>query len=133
MVISTRTPEGDPIRCGVCGREHLVPCGVMLWLPTPTLSTEPIPLALVASKGEVHTTNFANEVTGTAKEIMRVSDTNFGKRLLIRVPLIMKHEPTICGILGIAHRTEIPLDARDGILRLTRSMAAVTTGCRAFA
>lgn len=47
MAISTRTPEGDPLKCGVCGNEHLVltswptgdsvcpTCGSHAWLANP--------------------------------------------------------------------------------------------------
>ncbi len=56
MIISTRTPEGEPLKCGVCGYDHLVlfsspqddtvcpTCGAHAWLvsrkneePFPTL------------------------------------------------------------------------------------------------
>jgi hypothetical protein len=197
MVISTRTPEGEPLKCGVCGREHLVlsswppgdsvcptcgshawlvpreneeqfptpnvlqfvpafvdrlrlsctrvematclvnglfeclsPHGVMLWIPSPTNGTH---FDLVASNGEIHSKEFAIAVAEERQEIMRVKNTNFGDRLLIGVPLQAKNDAAVAGILEVAQRTKTLPDTRDGFLRFVRTMAAVTTGCRAFA
>ena len=47
MTISTRTPEGDPLKCSICGSEHFVltswppgdsvcpSCGAHSWIPKP--------------------------------------------------------------------------------------------------
>ena len=54
MIISTRTPEGEPLKCGVCGHEHLVllssppgdsvcpTCGSHAWLSSHK-NKEPFP------------------------------------------------------------------------------------------
>ena len=52
MIISTRTPEGDPLKCVVCGNEHLVlsshppgdsvcpTCGSHSWIATKKFETK---------------------------------------------------------------------------------------------
>ena len=199
MIISTRTPEGDPLKCVVCGNEHLVlsshppgdsvcptcgshswiatkklekkfptaevlqivptfvdkirlsrskmelathlvdglfqclsPHGVTVWLLSPTVGVESMQFELAASRGEtlLKDIDFASSNDRIANSL--TVNTIVGERLLFRLPLKANNKLTVAGVLEVVLRIEIPLDARDGSLRFVRSMAAITSGCRAF-
>ena len=199
MIISTRTPEGDPLKCVVCGNEHLVlsshplgdsvcptcgshswiatkklekkfptaevlqivptfvdkirlsrskmemsthlvdglfqclsPHGVTVWLLSPSVGVESMQFELAASRGETHSEDivFANSNDGIANSL--TINKILGERLLIRLPLKANNKLTAAGVLEVLQRTEIPLDARDESLKFVRSMAAISSGCRAF-
>ena len=199
MVISSRTPEGEPLKCEVCGHEHLVlsswppgdsvcptcgshswlaakkpeatfpstevlqrvtelvdkvrlsqsrsemathlveglfeclsPHGVMLWLPNPNAANDRMPYALVASKGEIQSDKTAAAVAKQRDDVIQIATTSYGKRLLIGVPLEIRDEVSVAGILEVSQRPETPPDARDAFLRFVRTMAAVASGSRVF-
>ncbi len=158
MTISTRTPEGDPLKCVVCGKEHLVlssnppgdsvcpTCGSHSWIvlkkieaqfPTAeVLQIVPVfvdKIRLSRSKMEMA----AHLVDGLFEGLSPQGVTlwlmsPFGQRLVTEVPLVEKNKLTVAGMVEVVQRTEIPFDAREGSFRFVRSMVAVSSGFRAF-
>ena len=110
----------------------LSPHGVTLWLLSPSVGVESMKFELAASRGETHSKQIvvASSTDGIANSL--TAKAIDGERLLIRLPLKANNKLTVAGVLEVVLRTEIPLDARDGSIRFVRSMAAISSGCRAF-
>ena len=135
MTISTRTPEGDPLKCSICGSEHFVltswppgdsvcpSCGAHSWIPNP------IP-ELIAFNGKPKDCEFAEEIATTGESAMRMVVIHSVESLLIGVPLKTRSGPT--AIIEVVQRATSHPDARTGYLRFVRSMAAVVESCPAF-
>ena len=110
----------------------LSPHGVTLWLLSQSVGVESMKFDLAATRGEIHSEDivFANSNDGIANSL--TANKIVGERLLIRLPLMANNKLTAAGVLEVLQRTEIPLDARDESLKFVRSMAAISSGCRAF-
>ena len=201
MLPSTRTPEGDPLKCLICGGEHLVltscppgdsvcpSCGSHSWMPKPeqqeVIAPSQIPhqvrtlvrtlvdqlrlsstrtelgnhlviglvkclaangamlwiyreqgsdgqraMELCAFNGLAKGCEFAEEVSTTNQESMRIEVIQSVERLLIGVPLRTRNGVT--GVIEVVQRATHNSDARTGYLRFILSMVAVVESCRAL-